>query len=103
MIEIFTWTAMVTIVAGTMPDWQAFEPLTLPRWDLLDWKAQDDALRLLEEHDIDFTNHSMAVYAMEYHAESQSATASDQSIGTTTSRASAITSVRRTSITQNVY
>ena len=55
MIEIFTWTAMVTIVAGTMPNWQAFEPLTLPRWDLLDWKAQDDALRLLEEHDIDFT------------------------------------------------
>ena len=55
MIEIFTWTAMVTIVAGTMPDWQAFEPLTLPRWDLLDWKAQDDALRLLEEHDIDFS------------------------------------------------
>ena len=55
MIEIFTWTAMVAIVAGTMPQWQAFEPLTLPRWDLLDWKAQDDALRLLEEHDIDFS------------------------------------------------
>jgi hypothetical protein len=53
--ELFTWTAMVTIVAGMMDQWQAFEPITLPRWDLLEWEAQDSALRLLEENDIDFT------------------------------------------------
>ncbi len=93
---------MVTIVAGTMPQWQAFEPLTLPRWDLLDWKAQDDALRLLEEHDIDFSIIAWPCTPWSIMQNKSKAT-SDKSIGTTTSRASAIINIRGKSITQDAY
>ena len=55
VIEVFTWTAMVTIVAGELKDWEAYEPITLPRYNLLIKADQDKAMRVLEEHDIDFT------------------------------------------------
>jgi hypothetical protein len=44
---------MVTMVAGSLSNWDAYEPATLPRCDLL-WKNdQDDAMRYIEERDID--------------------------------------------------
>ena len=52
---MFTWTAMVTIVAGELKDWEAYEPITLPRYNLLIKADQDRAMRVLEEHAIDFT------------------------------------------------
>ena len=54
ILEIFTWTAMVTMVAGSLSNWDAYEPVTLPRWDLLKRKDQDDAMSYIEERDIDF-------------------------------------------------
>jgi hypothetical protein len=54
VLEIFTWTAMITMVAGSLSNWDAYEPVTLPRWDLLRKKDQDDAMRYIEERDIDF-------------------------------------------------
>jgi hypothetical protein len=53
-LEIFTWTAIITIMAGLLPNWESYEPVTLPRWDLLIKSNQDDALRYIVERDIDF-------------------------------------------------
>ena len=48
VVEIFTWTAMITIVAGTMINWDAYEPITLPNWDLMNKQVRDDAVRYIE-------------------------------------------------------
>jgi hypothetical protein len=53
VIEIFTWTAIITIVAGTKANWDAWEPIALPRWDWMDKNVRDDALRCMEKIDID--------------------------------------------------
>jgi hypothetical protein len=53
VVEIFTWTAMITMVAGTMMNWDAYEPITLPNWDLMVKQVRDDAMRYIERVDID--------------------------------------------------
>ena len=46
VVEIFTWTAIVTILAGMMlPQWEAWEPITLPRCNLMDSKVRTEAIR----------------------------------------------------------
>ena len=32
-LEVFTWTCALSRVAGDTPDWEAWEPVTLPTWD----------------------------------------------------------------------
>jgi hypothetical protein len=34
VLEVFTWTCMITIVASKEFGWEGLEPITLPKWDL---------------------------------------------------------------------
>ena len=52
VLEIFTWTCMISICAAER-GWQAFEPITLPRWDIKDKQQQHEALRYLDQVDPD--------------------------------------------------
>ncbi len=36
-----------------MADWEAWEPITLPRWDLMSENVRNDALRYMERIDVD--------------------------------------------------
>jgi hypothetical protein len=53
IIELFTWTCMVSIV-GSISGWHATEPITLPTFDLLEDKDQEEAWRYLLRFDPDF-------------------------------------------------
>ena len=33
-LEVFTWTCALSKVAGDTPDWEAWQPVTLPTWDV---------------------------------------------------------------------
>ena len=48
LIEIFTWSCMVTRVAFSR-GWETYEPITLPNWDLRLESTQNEAMRYLEE------------------------------------------------------
>ena len=49
VIEIFTRTAIITILAGSMVNWEAWEPITLPGWNLMDKQVRIDAMRYMEK------------------------------------------------------
>ena len=53
LLEIFTWTCMVTLVAHRM-GWDTFEPVTLPGWDLNRPEVRTQAREYLREVDPDF-------------------------------------------------
>ena len=53
-IELFTWSCMMTIVAGVVGGWDAFQPVTLPEFDLLTLNGREDARKYLAEVDPDF-------------------------------------------------
>ena len=47
VLELFTWTCMISIVAGEQ-GWTAYEPITLPRWDIKDSAQREEALLYLD-------------------------------------------------------
>ena len=51
ILEIFTWTCMVTMTADKL-GWEAFEPITEPGWNLSEDRAK--ARTNLQEVDPDF-------------------------------------------------
>ena len=52
LIEIFTWSCMVTQVAFSR-GFETYEPLTLPNWDLSQESVQKEAMNYLKEIDPD--------------------------------------------------
>ncbi len=53
VVEIFTWSAIITIMAGMLSQWEAWEPITLPRWNLMDKAVRTEAMRYIEMLDVD--------------------------------------------------
>jgi len=53
MIEIFTWTCMVSIIAAGM-GWMTYQPITLPDFDMRDPVDRQRAREYLEDIDPDF-------------------------------------------------
>ena len=52
VLELCTWTAMVTMMAISM-GWQGLEPITLPRWDLFKASGRREAEAYLRRSDPD--------------------------------------------------
>ena len=53
VVEIFTWTCMVSMCALQTGNWTMMEPITLPNWDLLRESDRKEALECLEKEDPD--------------------------------------------------
>ena len=53
ILEIFTWTCLLSRYAYSI-GWEFLEPVTLPGWDLLDPKIQQEAWSYLERSQPDF-------------------------------------------------
>ena len=53
VLEVFTWTCMISLCAVQRGNWQMMEPVTLPNWDLHDMEHQNEALKYMEHVDPD--------------------------------------------------
>ena len=53
LLEVFTWTCALSRAAGEDPRWEVWEPITLPRWDLMDPRVQKEALEYVRRIDPD--------------------------------------------------
>ena len=52
VLEVFTWTCAISIAAA-VSGWEVQEPVTLPRWNLLDEKDYNQALEYIHKVDPD--------------------------------------------------
>ena len=53
VLEIFTWTCMISMCAVETGRWSMMEPITLPRWNLLEAQDRQEALEYLDREDPD--------------------------------------------------
>jgi hypothetical protein len=53
LLEIFTWTGELSKVAGSAPDWEVWQPVTLPTWDLLQSQDREAAWEYIKHVDPD--------------------------------------------------
>ena len=53
VLEVFTWTCMISLCALETGKWQMLEPITLPHWDLLQEKDRQEALEYIDREDPD--------------------------------------------------
>ena len=53
VLEIFTWTCMISLCAVETGRWCMLEPITLPRWDLLKPQDREEALEYIDREDPD--------------------------------------------------
>ena len=53
VLEVFTWTCMISLCALETGRWQMLEPITLPHWNLLQEKDRKEALEYIDREDPD--------------------------------------------------
>lgn len=53
VLELFTWTCMISLCAVGMGNWKMQEPISLPNWDLFREDHQKEAIQYLRECDPD--------------------------------------------------
>ncbi len=52
-MEVFAWAAVIKIMAGMLPNWEAWDPITLPNWHLMEKQCRIEAVRYMEQIDVD--------------------------------------------------
>ena len=53
VVEVFTWTCMISLCAAERSNWSMMEPVTLPGWNLLEEADRREALAYLAREDPD--------------------------------------------------
>ena len=53
VVEVFTWTCMISLCAAERSNWSMMEPVTLPGWNLLEEADRQEALAYLAREDPD--------------------------------------------------
>ena len=52
VVEVFTWTCVISLCAMERGNWSMMEPVTLPGWNLLEEADRQEALAYLREEAI---------------------------------------------------